>query len=144
MAVAETDKRAFVCLVGNLGYMLTITRSMAANNPGQEGLPGGHLLVGETLYQGAGRETVEETGLVVNFNVSLKRTVGKRTIIFVRAEDFLQPRHLKLDPLEVHSAQWMHINEVHQLEQEKTHRSLQLVREAYDERKFLALYEALG
>lgn len=141
----ETDKRVFVCIVGEIGHLLVIKRSMATNNGGQIGLPGGHLNEGEDTYQGATREVFEELGLILtNFDVCLRRTVGKRTILYLKAWESLRIQNLKIDTMEVHSVQWMRIDEVHALEAKDVHRSLQLVREAYDEQGLAHLCAALS
>ena len=52
------------------GQMLLLERSMAADNPGSWGLPGGHVEAGESTEQAARREAMEETGF--NYTGELK------------------------------------------------------------------------
>jgi 8-oxo-dGTP diphosphatase len=110
----ETDKRVFVALINDAGQVLVIKRSAHTNNPGQIGLPGGHMDQGETIEQTARRELLEELGIDVDFErISFIKLHAdqKRTILFAK----MLPSSMyvfNINEQEVECIFWMRVHEL--------------------------------
>lgn len=128
----ETEQRVFVKFTTGEEegikdpLYLVIVRGPGGNNPGQYGLPGGHLNEGESLEEGARRECLEELGVDINFKACLWREThiyGKRAIISLPVLVSFAYR-TKPSPAEVASLKWMTRTEIESIPPLQRHKSL--------------------
>jgi ADP-ribose pyrophosphatase YjhB (NUDIX family) len=122
----ETDKRVFVAILTKKGRVLVCKRAQGTNNPGQWGLPGGHIDEGETVDEAAERELREEINLTIDLKqMNVVRLIAdkKRTLIILQRSQ-VTLSDMRPNPEEVESFVWMGYEDISALKPEMMHKSL--------------------
>lgn len=110
--------------------VLMVRRAESDSLPGNYEMPGGGVDEGETILEGALREVMEETGLIVSKVIStfegFDYSTSKKPK--VRQTNYLvevQPGEVKLNPAEHDQFVWVNINNLNELQMtQKMHKCM--------------------
>lgn len=89
---------------------------------GKWSFPAGHIEPNETIYEGAKRETLEETGCTVNlkkaFPVFLKNTEDSKIVMMHFLSDLIEESN-SYDTNEIIEKKWISLNEIKNMNEQE-------------------------
>ena len=89
---------------------------------GKWSFPAGHIEPNETIYEGANRETLEETGCTVNlkkaFPVFLKNTEDSKIVMMHFLSDLIEESN-SYDTNEIIEKKWISLNEIKNMNEQE-------------------------
>ncbi len=89
---------------------------------GKWSFPAGHIEPNETIYEGAKRETLEETGCTVNlkkaFPVFLKNTEDSKIVMMHFLSDLIEESN-NYDTNEIIEKKWISLNEIKNMNEQE-------------------------